>query len=392
MTLYVLFLSLTLVLFWSLNLVLRRALYKEWNGDYHSTANLIRSVVDLQFHTLSPQNAVAQSLVDFELKHKNLRASLMMVCFQKLGVILIGLLVALSLEWISFFAVLGLATILLAFTFKKPARWIQIFLMMGVFFWVYQGAFFNTSRVIFSPEYQDMALMMADGRLHQLLVFFFFSVLLTTLGRFEFWSVLISSILFFAGAIPLQTVFAMILGEAIGWGLYWYSAAHVSSQVSRTLFREKLLILIVAGLAFMSVILTWRSWGLLSVRILGNLWDKKILFLGLWALWEISVMVLYSIWGHFRSRSKILEAHELEPIHFPAGLLGAAWWGYKGWLPEQIQFRRDLIQGKVQRLEAHMSTLNAQEKLKFPPGFLDKTQKEVEALKSLLGSLPSDSV
>lgn len=392
MTLYVVFLGLTLASYWALSSILRKYLWKEWSGEFTSTSSLIKSVVVQQFRTLSPQNAVAQGLIDFELKHKNLRASLLMICFSKLGVLLIGLLLALSLEWPVFFGVLVLATAVLALTYKNPSRLIQVFFLATTFFWVFQGAFFSASQFIFSPANQDLALNLGDARLPQLLTFLILSLIVTLFGRLEFWSVLVSSVLFFAGALPITTAFVMILGESVAWCVYWYLAAHDSSQVSKALFKEKLLLVIAAAFGFMSVLLTWRSWGVLNIRIFGSLLDKKITFLSLWALWEITVMVLYSIWGHFRARSGILEKFDLEPIRFPPRLLGATWWGYKGWIHEQVQFRRELIQSKVQRLEGHMGSLNAQEKLKFPPGFLDKTQKEVEALKRLLGSIPSDSV
>lgn len=383
---------LSLVMFWALSKKLQTLFWKEWSTESQETSVLVKGVVTQQLRVLSPQNAVAQALVDYELKFKNLRSSLMMLCFQKVGVLLVGLMILLALHWGAIFAVLVLATIALGVAYKKPSKWIQVFLFAACFFGLFQGAFYQVSRVIFASTENSLAFSLADGRLFQFLILFGISVVVTFAVRFEFWSVFLAALLYFAGAVPVTNALALILGEQLAWALYWYLGARKSSRVSRTLFLEYLLLVSVAALSFAPIAMIYRGWGLLDISIFGSLVDKKILLLGVWGAWEIFLSFLLLLWGHFRSQSKVEESSELQPIQFPPKLLGVSVFGYKGWSFDQLQFRRQFMEQKVQRLQGHLGSLTAEERRKFPPGFLDKTQREVESLKSLLGSLPSDSV
>ncbi len=218
------------------------------------------------------------------------------------------------------------------------------------------------------------------------------SLLMTLLIRVEHWSLILSSVLFLVGAIPLTTAIAILIGEGLGWAIYWYYWGQRCSRVSGRLFLEKFIITLLASFVMIFLLLIMKGAGWLHIGISGTVEERKFYFVMGWILWEVMISVVWAIWGHFRSRSNIIENSDLTPISIPIGLLGAKWWGYKGWLPLQIQNRVKGIRKRKEKLEMQLNSLTEEEKLRFPPGFLSKTHQEVESLKRLLGALPSDSV
>ncbi len=120
---------LLLVAWWSFSWVLRNTLWKEEADQGGGVFQQLISILQHQLRTLSPQNAVAQGLVDFELKSRNLMQSLMIVALSRIGILpLLILLLCVRNLW-AFTGAIALGSIILMVAFKRPTRWIQIALL-----------------------------------------------------------------------------------------------------------------------------------------------------------------------------------------------------------------------------------------------------------------------
>jgi len=370
----------------------RSQLYRELFAPEAGTRDLIFKVLQVVSRNLSPQTSVAQGLLDFELKIRSFREALMIVAFQKVGLVFVGALLILALEVEVMVAVFVLASAIFLWRQQNPSRWIQTLLLGACFWGLFHVAYRSVHSFLFLDGGSELAFFLADGRLGASLALMLIAFLVTLVLRFEFWALFLAALFYFAGAVPITNGLALILGEELAWVVLWWWGARSSSSVSRVAFREVAILTTAAGLGFFVFALILRGAGTFESSIWGSLLDKKVFFFALWSSWQIFISVILSVWGHFRAKSSLFENSEIEPIDFPPWLLGASFWGYKGWLSEQRSWRRQRMEQKVQTLQSHLKALSPDEKLKFPPGFLLKTQREVESLKRLLGALPPDSV
>ncbi|MFN8791406.1 MAG: hypothetical protein ACK5Y2_08135 [Bdellovibrionales bacterium] len=370
----------------------RSQLYREIFAPESGTRDLILKVLQVVTRNLSPQMSMAQGLLDFELKIRSFREALMIVAFQKMGLIFVGALLALTLEVEAMIAVFVVASAIFLWRQQNPSRWIQILLLGACFWGLFHWAYRSVHSFLFLDGGSELAFFLADGRLGAAVALMLIAFFVTLVLRFEFWTLFLAALLYFAGAIPVTNGLALILGEELAWVGLWWWGARSSSSVSRVVFRQVAILTAAVALGFFVFALMLRGAGLFESSIWGSILDKKIFFFALWSSWQLLISIVLSVWGHFRANSSLFESSDLEPISFPPWLMGASFWGYKGWLPEQRSWRRQRIEQKVQTLQSHLKALSPDEKLKFPPGFLLKTQREVESLKRLLGALPPDSV
>lgn len=373
---------------WMLSTEFQKYLYSEWTQTPFSTWDHIKGILPHIFKKLSPQNIHAQGFVDGEVKLLNQRRSLMLFSFQRLAVIFPGLILCATLQVEIFVSIIVVATILLALFFKRPGRVIQIAFLAGVFFMSYQWCFYQASQWIFAPVANEFIYTMADAKILTTLSFILAGLIITFLVRFEFWSLWLGSILFFAGGLAYLNLFGLLLGESLGWGLYWFFLSKSSSRKNQTIQRELFFLTFAAIFLFMFALAWFKSLGFLDIRIMSPIISKKLILLIGWALWEIFLSLVLMLWGHFRSRSAIVETSDLEIIKLPLSVLGQGFFGYRGWLPDQIQYRRGYIERRLISLEASEIEISAN----IPPVLRQKTLAEVESLKRLLGALPKNSV
>lgn len=368
------------IAWWMFSAQFRSFLYCEWEKKPFTTIEHLKGVVPHIFKQLSPQNVVAQGFVDSELKLLNQRRSFMLFSFQRLAVIVPGIMLLCVLELEIFIALAVVATILLAVLFKKPSRWMQIAFLAGVFFTAYQWSFYQASQWIFAADTSPIVYLLTDARTYTVLGFLGASILLTLILRIEFWSLWLASILFFAGGIAYLNFVALILGQALGWAIFWFIKSRQSSKKNKTVMSEMLLVTFLTAVGFLVIITWFKSMGLLDVRIMSPIASKKISFVFAWAAWEILLTVTLSLWGHFRSQSQIAETTDIESIKIPLSVFGRGLLKYRGWLADQLQFRRNEI-------ERRLKSIQSVDTQAVPEALLKKSKIEVESLKGLLGAL-----
>jgi hypothetical protein len=380
---------LILVAWWALSHRFRHMLYAEWTMKPTTTFEYIKQSFPSILRQLSPQQSQALGFVDGELKILNQRQSFMMICFQRIAVVFPGLILLGVLQIPIFIGLILVATILLMVFFKNPIRWVQIALITAVFFMLYQWSYYQASQWIYTSNPSEFVYTLVDSRLLTILGSFAASALLTLIFRFEFWSLWISSILFFAGGIALLNAMGLVVGEVFGWTLFWCGQAFFSSKKNRKIQLEVSALTVLTIVSYFFILLFLKTMGSLDVRLFGSIADKKLVYLLAWGGWEIWVTVVLSIWGHFRSQSEISEVTDLEKIKLSPSVLGRGLFGYKSWLPEQLEFRKKEIERKLssiqnssRELENHVSAI--------PSHLKEKSRLEVESLQGLLGALTNN--
>ncbi len=385
MTTFLLSFGFVLIAWWMLSTRLRHLFYSEWLRKPKTTWQYLTDAVALILRQFSVQHNQAMSFVDGELKILNQRQSFLLLSFQRLALWLPVVLIAATLQIYIFMGLLAAATLLLMIFFKKPVKWIQVALLMGLFFMAYQWSFYQANQWIFSQDVSSEVLAFSDTRL-----FFYFigaSALLTFFVRLEFWSVWFSSLLFLGGGMAFLNAVGLIVGEALGWAVYWLIQSFYSSRRNRIIQREVLLLTVLSAVLYLSLLIYLRTMGLLEIRIMGPLVTRKISYLAGWLGWEFTLTVALSVWGHFRYASNLQDVGEVETIKLPLSLWGRGLLGYKVWVADQLDYRKCEIQRRLTSLQEHHEGSKD-----LPPALAQKFHQEVESLKHLLGALPSDSV
>lgn len=368
------------IAWWMFSSQFRSFLYCEWDKKPFTTWEHLKGVVPHIFKQLSPQNVVAQGFVDSELKLLSQRRGFMLLSFQRLAAIVPGLILLCVLELEIFIALAVVATILLAVLFKKPSRWMQIAFLAGVFFTAYQWSFYQASQWIFATDTSAFIYTMADARTFTVLGFLGAAILVTLILRMEFWSLWLASLLFFAGGIAYLNFVALLLGQALGWAIFWFVQSRKSSKKNKIIMAEMLFMTLLTAIVFFVIVTWFKSMGLVDIRIMSPLASKKISFILTWAFWEILLTVALSLWGHFRSQGQIGEVTDVENIKLPVAVFGRGLFKYNGWLTDQLEFRRNEIERRLKSLKS----VDAQA---LPEALLKKSKLEVESLKGLLGAL-----
>ena len=124
--------------------------------------------------------------------------------------------------------------------------------------------------------------------------------------------------------------------------------------------------------------------GLLDIRVFGPLMGKKISLILGWGLWEVLLTLALLTWGHFRSNSLIGEPTDLENIKLPRPVLGLGTLKYKGWLLDQLEFRRTELVRRLKSLELSELEMNNDQNKVVPPVLLGKLKTEIAALKEII--------
>lgn len=395
MTSFIFSLIIMYLAWWMLFSEFRKFLYSEWTKTPVSTWEHLRGVVPYVLRQLSQQNNQAQGFVDGELKLMSQRRRYMLLSFHRMGVIFPGIILLATLQIQVFISLIVIGTILLAVFFKKPGKWIQIAFLAGVFFMTYQWCFYQANQWIFASEPSSLVYFLADGRLFSVLSFLAAGIFITLLTRYEFWSLWISSVLFFAGGLAYLNVFGLILGECIGWALYWFLLSRPSSKESQTIQKEMFLLTLISVVLFLFCLFGAKAWGHLDIRILGPVTARKISFILGWAFWEIMLTFVLMVWGHLRSKNPPGEATDMESIQIPLGALGVGLLKYRSWLPEQIHYRKLEMERRLDSLQAahdQMSQMGEDQLGAIPLSLRQKSRTEVESLQRLLGALSKNSV
>ncbi len=377
---------------WMFAAEFRRFLYSEWTVKPFSTWEHLKGAVPFVLRQLSPQNIQAQGFVDGEIKLLNQRRSFMLFSFQRLAVIFPGIVLLATLQIEVFISLIVVATVLLALFFKKPGRSIQIAFLAGVFFMTFQWSFYQANQWVFAPETHSFIYFLADGKLFNFFVFMAVGIFLTILTRYEFWSLWLSAILLFAGGMAYLNVFGLILGESLGWALYWFAFSRFSSKKNKTVTTELLLLTIVSSLIFVVLLFWFKRMGLLDIRVISPFVGKKVSLLIGWGLWEILLTCVLLAWGHFRSQALVGETTDLESIKIPLPAVGQGLLKYRGWLPDQLQFRRAELERRLNSLRKTEAQMNESRPASVPVHLQKKMHAEVESLKHLLGALSKYSV
>ncbi len=387
MTSFLLSLLVMYLAWWMFAAEFRRFLYSEWTVKPFSTWEHLKGAVPYVLRQLSPQNIQAQGFVDGEIKILNQRRSFMLFSFQRLAVVFPGIVLLATLQIEVFISLIVVATVLLAIFFKKPGRWIQIAFLSGVFFMAFQWSFYQANQWVFAPETDSLIYFLADAKMFNFLTFIAVGILLTILTRYEFWSLWLSAILLFAGGMAYLNVFGLILGESIGWAIYWFTMARFSSKKNKTLTTEILLLTFLSSFLFVVILFWLKGMGYLDIRVISPFVGKKISLLFGWGLWEILLTSVLLAWGHLRSKNLLGEATDLESIKIPLPALGQGFLKYRGWMPDQLQFRCIEVKRRLISLQSVEAQMKEDHPISVPSHLQQKMQTEVESLKQLLVAL-----
>lgn len=375
---------LVLLMYWMFQVKLRELLWHELAEIPQRPIPLVLKTIKTQLMTLSPKNIFFQAQIDLELGIKSYRECLLLLCMNRLSVFLVGSLILVSLNQVAVVVLAILGGIILFLFSKNPKTVLQVIFLFASFLVLYQFSFFSISKWIFTADEFSLLFIFTDARLPSLLLLLFLAFFFTILFKVEFAFVLFSSLLFFSGSLPITNAVALILGEILAWSclhVYW---ANAQSRFGKRLYIEILLINLAAGILVLSSLLFLRSYGWLNVRIMGGFEDKKILFLGSWALLEIVLTVLLMIWGHFRYLFADHEPSDVQPLYFSKKLLRIS-----GVLPQQTYLRLEKALNKLSNLQRSKSELTQDELKLIPKPFFKKLLIEVETLKSLIEQLKS---
>jgi hypothetical protein len=378
---------------WTFSSEIRKILYKEWTLTPFTTWDHLKGAIPHVLRQFSPQNNRAQCFADGEIKLLNQRRSFMLLSFHRIALVFLGLIFLATLQIEVFISLIVVATFLLMFFFKKPVRWIQIAFLAGVFFMTYQWGYYQASQWIYSVEPSPLVYFLADGRLFSVLGFLIVGILISLLTRYEHWSFWLGTLLFIAGGIAYLNLFALLLGESLGWALYWYFLSRHSSRKNLIIQREYLILNSGVAFLFLTGLFWAKSIGLLDIRILDGILNKKLTFLMGWVFWEILLTAVIMIWGHFRSQGTIGETTDLESIKLPTQVFGQGLLKYRGWLSEQLHFRYLELKRRLDSLRSAQEEFDKNFFAATLPGpLVEKSRVEVESLKQLLGALSKNSV
>ncbi len=392
MTPFLLSLLVMYLAWWMFAAEFRRFLYSEWTVKPFSTWEHLKGAVPYVLRQLSPQNIQAQGFVDGEIKLLNQRRSFMLFSFQRLAVIFPGIILLATLQIEVFISLIVVATVLLAIFFKKPGRWIQIAFLSGVFFMAFQWCFYQASQWIFAPETSAIIYFMADARMFNFFTFIGLGIAITLVVRYELWSLWLAVVLFFAGGLAYLNVFGLILGESMGWALYWFALGRFSSKKNKTITVELLLLTLASSCVFIFILFFLKSMGFLDIRVISPIFGKKISFLLGWGVWEVFLTLILMAWGHLRSQNQIGESTDLESIKLPLPALGQGFLQYRGWMPDQLQFRCTEVKRRLISLQSVEAQMKEEHPISVPPHLLQKMQKEIGSLKELLVALSKYSL
>jgi len=382
MILVLISLSLVLALFWMLQTKLREAVWQELKPVQMNTISLlVRSFVH-QLMILSPRNVIAVASLDVSLGLKSLRESFLLICTHRISLVFLGLLFAFSLSSLTLLGLFLAAGFLLLLFLKKWKSSLQILMLAACFFVVYQFSFFTTSRWIFSQTENGLVYILSDGRWPYAFLFFLFGFVLSLVFKIESLVLVLTSILFFSGGLAMTNAMAMMSGELLASSLLWFFWSQNTDQIKKQYFKEIFLISLFAVVVFMSALFFLKGLGLLSVRILGGIEDKKIQFLLIWAILEVLLTVLLMGWGHFRFHFLDYDSKDVSIFSFKKSV-----WSKCGWIHNQIPARLFAARKKYDHLNQMLNSLTVNEMKLLPAGLLKKTRIEVESLKRLIDQL-----
>ena len=376
-------LSFVMVLFWMLQTKLREALWHEFMPvQLKAIPLLVRSFTN-QLMTLSAKNSIAVASLDASLGLKSLRESFLLVCTHRVTFVFVGALLTFSLSSLTLLGLFLVSGFLLLLFFKKWKTSLQILMLAACFFVVYQFSFFTTSRWVFSQTENDLVYFLSDGRLHVGLIFLLVGFLTSLLLKIESLVILVSSLLFISGGLPMTNAMALITGELLAFSLLWCFWSSDSDQMKKQYFKEIFLIALGSVFVFLSSLYFLKSLGLLNVRIFGGIEDKKFQFLIFWGLLEAFFTALLMVWGHFRFHM-LCDSQEVSYFTFRKSA-----WLNGGWIQNQLPKRLESARTKHDHLQKMLSNLNDKDLKSFPVGLLKKTHTEVESLKRLIDQLES---
>lgn len=373
---------LVLLVYWMFQIKIRELLWRDLSDIPQKPVDLIIKTIKTQLMTLSPRNIFFQSQVDLELGLKSYREALLLLCMNRLSVVLIGTLILVSLNQLALVALVLLGGILLFLLSKNLKSVLQVVLLAASVLVIYQFSFFSISRWIYSTDEMSFVFVLADARWPSLLLMFISAITITWLFKFEFAILILSSLLFFSGTLPLTNAMALIFGETLGWVLLFTYWSHHQSRFGKRLLYEILFLTFISGLLVLSFLLITRGYGLSSFRVMGGLEDKKILFIGTWALLEFVTTGFLMIWGHFRFQMISSDPTEVEPLYF-----SRIQFRKSGWISQQTNLRLEKAQNKLESLQKSKSELTIDEQKLIPKPFMKKLIIEVETLKSLIEQL-----
>lgn len=387
MTVFFVSLLLVYLFWWMLSFTIRKFLYTEWTEKPFTTWEHLKGIIPYILRQASPQNIQAQGFVDGELKLLNQRRSFMLLSFQRIGVIFAGIILLATLQIEMLIGLLVLGSLLFGIFFKKPGKGMQVAFVAGAFFMAYQWSFYQASQWIYSSEVSEFVFFMADTKILSILCFLAAGILITLFSRYEFWSLWLTSVLFFAGGISYLNMFGFILGESLGWAIFWWLQAKSSSKKIQIVQREILFINGISAVVFFIILFYLKAADFLEIRIFNTIISKKFSLILGWGLWEAMLTIGLMLWGHFRFQSILVEVTSFESTKIPTTALGQGLLKYRGWLSDQIDFRRKEIERRLISLQS-----NNKEPGAIPLPLLQKSRVEVESLNRLLGALSKNSV
>ncbi len=375
--------SLVMILFWMLQTKLREALWQELKPvQLNAIPLLIRSFTN-QFITLSAKNSIAVASIDASLGLKSLRESFLLVCTHRVTLFFVGVLLTFSLSSLTLLGLFLSVGFLLLLFLKKWKATLQILMLTACFFVVYQFSFFTTSRWIFSQTESGLVYFLSDGRLPAVLLFLLIGFLTSFVLRIESLVILISSLLFFSGGLPVINAMALICGELLAFSLLWCFWSLNTDQIKKQDFKEIFLIAAGSVFIFLSGLFFLKTFGLLNVRIFGGIEDKKFQFLLFWGLFEAFFTALLMGWGHFRFHM-LSSNQEVSYFTYQKSV-----WSNGGWIQNQFPKRLEAARAKHGHLQNMLGKLNEKDLKSFPVSVLKKTRSEVESLKRLIDQLES---
>jgi hypothetical protein len=348
---------------------------------------LILSGFKSQVFHLNEMNLSLCSLIDWQLKLISFRDLMIRICLSRISsVILPGLVFLTWGEWLAAFFISVIFAIIFFMRGKKWGPTLFPVALYGVFYLIAGlSVDFLKNALEASPE-SPVWFWLADGRFFAVLSVFGGVFLSSLLLRRQGFFFLLFLPLFLMGFVPPVNFLSVIFAETIASAAVMFMRFSPPLRVTKCFFRELLMIRIGFLLLLLFFWLFLKGTGWLEVRVMGGLWDKKLILLFLWSISEISMTAVQMLWGHFRFKSLQPDTSEVSSFVFPG-----------------INFKRDFIpirqksqwlevaQVKWQNIKEGIKEMRHNKEQKFPQMLIYQSEKEVESLGSFIELMKSKS-
>lgn len=341
---------------------------------------LLLNGIRVQLQSLSFPNILMTAYLDWQLKIRSFRESMIFLCLSRLATVIVpGLffLMALTLE-----LQLSFGFLLVLYVYLKTRKIGSV--LMILFQYIVMLLLFDLSMEFLRKNFLSNSeghfwFWLSDARPLALAYFILYGFFLTAALRKPNFALLSCFAPVLLGFVPVTNILGVVLGELMAWGLLSIFWNYNLGRSSRRLFLEWGTILILTGFVSLTLLLFVRGYGELGIRVMGNIFDKKLMILGSWAIFELIVTFSLMTWGHFRFRYLEKDPSDIEIFRFSDQQL------HNSYLTKgQIHNWIIASKAKLLSLKASQMELGTMYRPMFPDSLRVKSQEEVESLERFI--------